>query len=171
MTDYVQVRRAREDEWEAVGDLCVTAYAAAGQLEPGSPYEATLRDARHRAADAIVLVAERENGELRAALLGAGASEVEIAPLPLEEILIALLREEGRAAAWQCAHRTPIRRRGEVAPRSPADAYPQQQITEVVRANTSLPVSAWLASFGTPIGGVVWSALVKLQRQRQRKKS
>ncbi|HEX6853109.1 MAG TPA: ABC transporter ATP-binding protein [Candidatus Polarisedimenticolaceae bacterium] len=41
----------------------------------------------------LTVVAERENGELRAALLGAGASEVEIAPLPLEEILIALLRE------------------------------------------------------------------------------
>lgn len=41
----------------------------------------------------VTVVAERENGELRAALLGAGASEVEIAPLPLEEILIALLRE------------------------------------------------------------------------------
>ncbi|MGA7688533.1 MAG: hypothetical protein WCA29_04805 [Jiangellales bacterium] len=38
-----------------------------------------------------------------------------------------------------------------------------QQITEVVRTNTSLPVSAWAASFGAPVGGVVWSAVVKSQ--------
>ena len=40
-----------------------------------------------------------------------------------------------------------------------------QQITEVVRANTSLPVSAWTASFGAPVGGVVWSALVRSQAE------
>jgi len=40
-----------------------------------------------------------------------------------------------------------------------------QQITDVVRANTSLPVSAWAASFGAPIGGVVWSALVRSQAE------
>jgi hypothetical protein len=37
------------------------------------------------------------------------------------------------------------------------------QITEVVRTSTSLQVSAWVASFGAPIGGVVWSSLVKSQ--------
>jgi hypothetical protein len=34
-----------------------------------------------------------------------------------------------------------------------------------VRANTSLPVTAWVASFGAPIGGVVWSALAKSQAE------
>jgi len=60
MTSQVLVRAAGKDEFEAVGNLCVLAYSAAGQLEPGSPYEATLRDAEHRATDGIVLVAERD---------------------------------------------------------------------------------------------------------------
>lgn len=38
-----------------------------------------------------------------------------------------------------------------------------QRITEVVRDTTSLQASAWVASFGAPIGGVVWSGLVKSQ--------
>lgn len=55
----LHVRPARVDELATVGDLCVLAYTAAGQLEPGSPYASTLRDAESRAADSIVLVAER----------------------------------------------------------------------------------------------------------------
>lgn len=57
------VRPARDEEYDAVGRLCVEAYDAAHQLEPGSPYAATLVDARGRADDSIVLVAERD-GEL-----------------------------------------------------------------------------------------------------------
>ena len=45
-------------ELRVAGEVCVAAYAAAGQLEPGSPYEATLLDAAGRASGgAIVLVA------------------------------------------------------------------------------------------------------------------
>lgn len=38
----------------------MSAYDAAGQLEPGSPYAATLRDTAARAREGILLVAERE---------------------------------------------------------------------------------------------------------------
>lgn len=52
------VRIARADELATAGEVCVDAYAAAGQLEPGSPYRAVLRDAAARVAGgAIVLVA------------------------------------------------------------------------------------------------------------------
>lgn len=51
------VRPARPEEWERAGAVCVAAYDAADQLEPGSPYVAVLADAAGRARDSIVLVA------------------------------------------------------------------------------------------------------------------
>ena len=55
----VMVRDAREDDFERAGDICVAAYDAAGQLEPGSPYVQDLRATAERARDGILLVAER----------------------------------------------------------------------------------------------------------------
>jgi ribosomal protein S18 acetylase RimI-like enzyme len=54
------IRPAADDELDRVGEICLAAYDAAGQLEPGSPYAQTLLDARARAATGIVLVAERD---------------------------------------------------------------------------------------------------------------
>jgi ribosomal protein S18 acetylase RimI-like enzyme len=58
-TDLI-IRPATDSELDRVGDICLAAYDAAGQLEPGSPYAQTLLDARARAAAGIVLVAERD---------------------------------------------------------------------------------------------------------------
>jgi ribosomal protein S18 acetylase RimI-like enzyme len=54
------IRPATDDDLDRVGDICLAAYDAAGQLEPGSPYAQTLLDARSRAAAGVVLVAERD---------------------------------------------------------------------------------------------------------------
>lgn len=53
------IRTATPADLEAAADICVAAYDAAGQLEPGSPYAATLRDTPLRAATGVLLVAER----------------------------------------------------------------------------------------------------------------
>jgi ribosomal protein S18 acetylase RimI-like enzyme len=55
----IVVRPALPEEWDRAGQVCVAAYDAAGQLEPGSPYVAVLADAAGRARDSIVLVAVR----------------------------------------------------------------------------------------------------------------
>jgi GNAT superfamily N-acetyltransferase len=52
----VTIRRARPDEYTAVGELCVSAYRAAGVAV--AAYEPTLRDVAARARDADVLVAD-----------------------------------------------------------------------------------------------------------------
>lgn len=57
------IRPAVDSELDQVGGICLAAYDAAGQLEPGSPYAQTLLDAHARAVAGIVLVAERD-GEL-----------------------------------------------------------------------------------------------------------
>lgn len=54
------IRPATEADLERVGEISVSAYESAGQLEPGAPYIATLRDTPSRMRDAILLVAERE---------------------------------------------------------------------------------------------------------------
>lgn len=60
MLDDLVTRVATDsDELAAAGEVCVEGYQAAGQLEPGSPYTMTLRDAAERARSAIVLVAVR----------------------------------------------------------------------------------------------------------------
>ena len=60
----VAVRAARADEFEAVGDLTVAAYARNGHLPPGADYLAELRDAAHRAAVATLLVAVDPDGAI-----------------------------------------------------------------------------------------------------------
>lgn len=56
----VRVRPATSADLEAAAEICVLAYDAAGQLEPGSPYAATLRDTPARAESGVLLVAERD---------------------------------------------------------------------------------------------------------------
>lgn len=63
MPEELVVRPATSSDYAVAGDICVAAYDAAAQLEPGSPYSLTLRDIQARAADGIVLVAER-NGSV-----------------------------------------------------------------------------------------------------------
>jgi GNAT superfamily N-acetyltransferase len=60
MPSDLVIRPAVEADLDTVGAICVAAYDAAGQLEPGSPYAATLSDARSRMSDGLLLVAERD---------------------------------------------------------------------------------------------------------------
>lgn len=60
MPDALLIRPATEADLDAVGDLCVIAYASAGHLDPADVYAETLRDARTRAQTAEILVAERD---------------------------------------------------------------------------------------------------------------
>jgi ribosomal protein S18 acetylase RimI-like enzyme len=60
MTADIVIRQATEADLEVVGEICVSAYDAAAQLEPGSPYAATLRDSRARMRDGLLIVAERD---------------------------------------------------------------------------------------------------------------
>lgn len=59
-----RVRRAREDEVEAVGRLTVEAYAADGRITGDHPYADHLRDAGARRREAVLLVAESADGVL-----------------------------------------------------------------------------------------------------------
>lgn len=61
MPSPLVIRVATESDHAAAGEICVAAYDAAGQLEPGSPYVATLMDTASRAADGILLVAQRDD--------------------------------------------------------------------------------------------------------------
>lgn len=63
MTPPTTVRPATDADLDVIGEICVAAYDAAGQLEPGSPYAETLRDSPARKADGLLLVAER-NGRV-----------------------------------------------------------------------------------------------------------
>ena len=54
------IRPAHADELDLVGEMCVSAYAAGGHLDPDDDYADTLRDAGDRATTAEVLVAERD---------------------------------------------------------------------------------------------------------------
>ena len=55
----IRVRPAGDEDLERAADICVAAYDAAGQLEPGSPYVIDLRATAERARDGILLVADR----------------------------------------------------------------------------------------------------------------
>lgn len=57
--ELIEVRLARPDEYDTVGELCVAAYQQSGQLRADDPYERVLRDAAARARDAQLLVALR----------------------------------------------------------------------------------------------------------------
>ena len=59
MPSDLHVRPATEADLDAVGDLCVQAYASSGHLDPEDAYAATLRDAAARASQAELVVAER----------------------------------------------------------------------------------------------------------------
>ena len=59
-----ELRRAREDEWAAVGRLTAGAYLADGAMEADDPYYDVLRDAASRAREADLWVAVDEHDEL-----------------------------------------------------------------------------------------------------------
>lgn len=60
MTASLTIRPAHDGDLDRAADICVAAYDAAGQLEPGSPYVIDLRATGERARDGILLVAERD---------------------------------------------------------------------------------------------------------------
>ena len=70
-----------------------------------APFHAAIAGAIDLVADGRVLTvtADATNGSLESSLRSIGALEVTIEPLPLEEILVALLRE-GRAATKEASH-------------------------------------------------------------------
>lgn len=53
---HVAIRNARPDEYEQVGEMCVSAYRAGGHLRDGDPYEMVLRRVAERAHAGTVLV-------------------------------------------------------------------------------------------------------------------
>lgn len=59
-----ELRLARDDEYEAVGELTVRAYSAGGVLAADDGYATTLADARGRAAKADVYVLLDDDGIL-----------------------------------------------------------------------------------------------------------
>jgi ribosomal protein S18 acetylase RimI-like enzyme len=64
VADSFEIREAREEEYEAAGELCVLAYAALeGETDIGG-YERQLRDVATRAEVVPVLVAAEPNGRL-----------------------------------------------------------------------------------------------------------
>ena len=64
MTGSVTVRLARDDEFDAAGDLVVAAYRTHPDMEDSDGYLAHVRDVRGRAADVDVLVAADDDGRL-----------------------------------------------------------------------------------------------------------
>ena len=48
LTQVIELRRAREDEWAAVGELTAGAYLADGAMGADDPYYGLLRDAASR---------------------------------------------------------------------------------------------------------------------------
>ena len=60
----VELRRANEDEWAAVGELTAGAYLADGAMGADDPYYGVLRDAASRAREADLWVAVDADGVL-----------------------------------------------------------------------------------------------------------
>ena len=60
----IELRRAREDEWAAVGELTAGAYLADGAMPADDPYYDVLRDAASRAREADLWVAVDDAGVL-----------------------------------------------------------------------------------------------------------
>jgi GNAT superfamily N-acetyltransferase len=75
----VEVRTARAQEYDAVGELTVEVYVGEGYVRAGSPYVAQLADITHRAGAAQVLVAtyaDRVVGSLAVARPGTPYAEL-----------------------------------------------------------------------------------------------
>lgn len=64
MTGGITVRLARDDEFEAAGDLVVAAYRTHPDMEDSDGYLAHVRDVRRRASDVDVLVAVDDDDRL-----------------------------------------------------------------------------------------------------------
>jgi ribosomal protein S18 acetylase RimI-like enzyme len=64
VTEVVTVRPARDDEFEAAGDLVEAAYRTHPEMGDGDGYLAHVRDVRGRAADVDVIVAVDGGGRL-----------------------------------------------------------------------------------------------------------
>jgi len=60
----IELRRANEDEWAAVGELTAGAYLADGAMGADDPYYGVLRDAASRAREADLWVAVDADGVL-----------------------------------------------------------------------------------------------------------
>ena len=60
----IELRRANEDEWAAVGELTAGAYLADGAMGADDPYYGVLRDAASRAREADLWVALDGDGVL-----------------------------------------------------------------------------------------------------------
>jgi predicted thioesterase/predicted N-acetyltransferase YhbS len=57
----MEIRPARPEEYDAAGELTVTAYVGGGHLSADHRYAATLRDAAARAEEAVLLVAVEDD--------------------------------------------------------------------------------------------------------------
>ncbi len=68
---------------------------ARGVFVGGAPPEAEVAGVIHATADGrtLTVIADAQNGELESLMKGLGAKDVAIEPLPLEEILVAMLRQ------------------------------------------------------------------------------
>ncbi|MGP3969567.1 GNAT family N-acetyltransferase [Streptomyces sp. 6N223] len=111
----IVIRRAREAELAAVGELTASAYLSDGMLTFGEedPYLAVLRDARRRAEHAEVLVAASPDGELLGSVtyVGDGGVFAEVSrPGEAEFRMLAVSpaargRGAGEALARECVRR------------------------------------------------------------------
>jgi len=57
VSDELEVRPARPEEYDVIGELAASAYVDGGHLPPGHGYLDILRDVRGRATEAVLLVA------------------------------------------------------------------------------------------------------------------
>lgn len=62
MSNVIEIRTARPDEYGAIGALTVDVYVGGGFVAPDGPYAATLRDTATRAVQADVVVAVLDGG-------------------------------------------------------------------------------------------------------------
>ena len=70
----MEIRPARPDEYEAIGELTARVYVEGGFVRPDSPYLTTLRDAARRGREAELLVAEEDGALLGSVTFAPGGS-------------------------------------------------------------------------------------------------